>query len=181
MDFVAETAGLHDGGKRKMFGGYLAKRPRGEQEQGRAETLATGFVFVRRLRQAGFVSEHTLHAGRLDDDYKALGVAVSLMLTEPSFARLPFGFWSSILVGQIRRKHYIFALEGGKTTGFLLWMGGRAILIDPPTDSTDYLRSRGVAPKTIDVVDSIPLTAVGKHDKPALRASYWQGRDRAVN
>jgi CRP-like cAMP-binding protein/ribonuclease BN (tRNA processing enzyme) len=40
----------------------------------------------------------------------------------------------------------------GKTTGFLLWMGGRAILIDPPTDATDYLRQRGVAPKTIDGV-----------------------------
>lgn len=40
----------------------------------------------------------------------------------------------------------------GKTTGFLLWMGGRAILVDPPTDSTDYLRVRGVAPKTIDGV-----------------------------
>lgn len=61
------------------------------------------------------------HAGRLDDDYKALGVAVSLMMGEPSFARLPFGFWSSILVGQIRRKHYIFAFEAGKPTGFLGW------------------------------------------------------------
>jgi phosphoribosyl 1,2-cyclic phosphodiesterase len=40
----------------------------------------------------------------------------------------------------------------GKTTGFLLWMGGRAILVDPPTDSTDYLRARGIAPKTIDGV-----------------------------
>lgn len=40
----------------------------------------------------------------------------------------------------------------GKTTGFLLWIGGRAILVDPPTDSTDYLRVRGVAPKTIDGV-----------------------------
>ena len=40
----------------------------------------------------------------------------------------------------------------GKTTGFLLWMGGRAILVDPPTDATDYLRVRGVAPKTIDGV-----------------------------
>jgi CRP-like cAMP-binding protein/glyoxylase-like metal-dependent hydrolase (beta-lactamase superfamily II) len=40
----------------------------------------------------------------------------------------------------------------GKTTGFLLWIGGRAILVDPPTDSTDYLRYRGVAPKTIDGV-----------------------------
>jgi CRP-like cAMP-binding protein/glyoxylase-like metal-dependent hydrolase (beta-lactamase superfamily II) len=40
----------------------------------------------------------------------------------------------------------------GKTTGFLLWMGGRAILVDPPTDTTDYLHARGIAPKTIDGV-----------------------------
>lgn len=40
----------------------------------------------------------------------------------------------------------------GKTTGFLLWIGGRALLVDPPTDSTEYLRVRGVAPKTIDGV-----------------------------
>jgi CRP-like cAMP-binding protein/phosphoribosyl 1,2-cyclic phosphodiesterase len=40
----------------------------------------------------------------------------------------------------------------GKTTGFLLWIGGRAVLVDPPTDSTDYLRARGIAPKTIDGV-----------------------------
>ncbi len=40
----------------------------------------------------------------------------------------------------------------GKTTGFLLWMGGRAIVVDPPTDATEYLRARGVAPKTIDGV-----------------------------
>lgn len=40
----------------------------------------------------------------------------------------------------------------GKTTGFALWMGGRAILVDPPTDATDYLRAHGVAPKTIDGV-----------------------------
>ena len=40
----------------------------------------------------------------------------------------------------------------GKTTGFMLWMGGRALLIDPPIDSTEYLRARGVAPKQIDGV-----------------------------
>lgn len=40
----------------------------------------------------------------------------------------------------------------GKTTGFALWMGGRALLVDPPTDATEYLRARGVAPKTIDGV-----------------------------
>lgn len=38
-----------------------------------------------------------------------------------------------------------------------------------------------VAPKSVDLVDAIPLTAVGKHDKPALRKAYWGGRERAVN
>ncbi|MBP6851390.1 MAG: long-chain fatty acid--CoA ligase, partial [Rhodoferax sp.] len=36
------------------------------------------------------------------------------------------------------------------------------------------------APKSIDFVDAIPLTPVGKPDKKALRARYWQGRDRGV-
>ncbi len=36
-------------------------------------------------------------------------------------------------------------------------------------------------PKTVDFVDAIPLTAVGKHDKPTLRKQYWGGRTRAVN
>lgn len=37
------------------------------------------------------------------------------------------------------------------------------------------------APKSVDVVDAIPLTPVGKADKPALRARYWTGRERRVN
>ena len=36
------------------------------------------------------------------------------------------------------------------------------------------------SPKTIDFVDAIPLTPVGKPDKKALRAPYWQGRERGV-
>ncbi|MGW1887918.1 AMP-binding protein [Streptomyces sp. NPDC001970] len=36
-------------------------------------------------------------------------------------------------------------------------------------------------PKSIDFVDAIPVTALGKHDKAALRATYWAGRRRAVN
>lgn len=36
------------------------------------------------------------------------------------------------------------------------------------------------APKSIDVVDALPLTPVGKPDKPALRARYWEGQDRRV-
>ena len=36
------------------------------------------------------------------------------------------------------------------------------------------------APKSIDVVDAIPLTAIGKPDKKALRARYWQNSERQV-
>jgi fatty-acyl-CoA synthase len=37
------------------------------------------------------------------------------------------------------------------------------------------------APKTIDVVESLPLTAVGKADKKVLRAKYWGGASRGVH
>ena len=37
------------------------------------------------------------------------------------------------------------------------------------------------APKSVDVVDSLPLTPVGKADKKTLRARYWGGHDRLVH
>jgi CRP-like cAMP-binding protein/glyoxylase-like metal-dependent hydrolase (beta-lactamase superfamily II) len=40
----------------------------------------------------------------------------------------------------------------GKTTGYILWIGGRGLLVDPPIDSTYYLSERGVAPTQIDGV-----------------------------
>ena len=36
------------------------------------------------------------------------------------------------------------------------------------------------APKTIDYVEGIPLTAVGKPDKKTLRAQYWDNSERGV-
>ncbi|UBM08277.1 AMP-binding protein [Cupriavidus metallidurans] len=36
-------------------------------------------------------------------------------------------------------------------------------------------------PKTIDFVDALPLTALGKPDKKQLRERYWGGMGRAVN
>ena len=35
------------------------------------------------------------------------------------------------------------------------------------------------APKTVDFVEAIPLSALGKPDKKTLRAQYWTG-DRAI-
>ena len=36
------------------------------------------------------------------------------------------------------------------------------------------------SPKAIDFVDAIPLTPVGKPDKKAVRAQYWEGSERGV-
>jgi fatty-acyl-CoA synthase len=47
----------------------------------------------------------------------------------------------------------------------------------------EFVKSRKgslVAPKSIDFVDAIPLTNLGKVDKKAIRARYWEGRARAV-
>ena len=37
------------------------------------------------------------------------------------------------------------------------------------------------APKTVEFLENLPLTPVGKADKRALRARYWEGRDRSVS
>jgi len=37
------------------------------------------------------------------------------------------------------------------------------------------------APKSVDFVDSLPVTGLGKLDKKAIRARYWAGKDRAVH
>ncbi len=37
------------------------------------------------------------------------------------------------------------------------------------------------APKTIEFVDSLPVTGLGKLDKKAIRARYWDGQQRAVH
>jgi len=36
------------------------------------------------------------------------------------------------------------------------------------------------APKSVDFVDALPLTAVGKPDKKTLKASYWKDQERGV-
>jgi fatty-acyl-CoA synthase len=36
------------------------------------------------------------------------------------------------------------------------------------------------APKSIDFVEGIPLTAIGKPDKKVLKAQYWEGQERGV-
>jgi hemolysin-activating ACP:hemolysin acyltransferase len=52
----------------------------------------------------------------------ALGLAVSHLMTKPAFANLKFGDWSRILVGQLNRGHYRFAIDANnQVQGFMGW------------------------------------------------------------
>jgi hemolysin-activating ACP:hemolysin acyltransferase len=52
----------------------------------------------------------------------ALGLAVEHLMSKPAFARLPFGQWSGILVGQINRKQCCFVIDrDNKVQGFAGW------------------------------------------------------------
>lgn len=57
-----------------------------------------------------------------DKPAMALGLAVNHLMTKPAFAKLQFGEWSQILVGQINRKHYYFVLDAqNQIQGFAGW------------------------------------------------------------
>jgi hemolysin-activating ACP:hemolysin acyltransferase len=59
---------------------------------------------------------------RPDSPGLALGLAVNHMMTKPAFARLRFGEWSRVLVGQINRKHYYFVVDAeNRIQGFVGW------------------------------------------------------------
>jgi hemolysin-activating ACP:hemolysin acyltransferase len=63
-----------------------------------------------------------LRVFRPDNAYVALGLAVNHLMTKPAFAQLRFGDWSRILVGQINRKHFLFAVDANnQIQGFLGW------------------------------------------------------------
>ena len=59
---------------------------------------------------------------RPQSPYVALGLAANHLMTKPAFANRRFGDWSRILVGQINRKHYCFAVDSkNQIQGFMGW------------------------------------------------------------
>ena len=51
----------------------------------------------------------------------AFARAVGHLMTEPAFARAPFGHVARGLAGQVNRGHYAFAERGGVIVGFAGW------------------------------------------------------------
>ena len=57
---------------------------------------------------------------------------------------------------------------------------GTAVTAQDLIDFVKALKGSLMAPKSVDFVDQIPLTNLGKIDKKTIRASYWDGRTRNV-
>lgn len=51
----------------------------------------------------------------------ALGNAINLLRTATPFSTYRFGVFSSVLWGQIVRKHYVFTLSGRQLVGYFGW------------------------------------------------------------
>ncbi len=63
-----------------------------------------------------------LSVWRPKDPAAALGLAVEFLIKKPAFARLQFGEWSQVLVYQVARGHYFFAVDRSlRVQGFLGW------------------------------------------------------------
>jgi hemolysin-activating ACP:hemolysin acyltransferase len=67
------------------------------------------------------VERHGLRTLTFENRATALGLAVEHLMMKPAFARLPFGHWSRILTGQIRRGQYFFIAEPKRIVGFCGW------------------------------------------------------------
>jgi CRP-like cAMP-binding protein len=62
----------------------------------------------------------------------------------------------------------------GKTTGFIVWIGHRGLLVDPPVDAGEQLREQGVPPKLIDGV--ILTHCHADHDSGTFQKILEEGR-----
>jgi fatty-acyl-CoA synthase len=66
----------------------------------------------------------------------------------------------------------------------------KAVVVPRPGESIDAdelialvkeVKGSVQAPKSVDIVEAIPVSPLGKPDKKALREQYWKGRNRGVN
>lgn len=70
---------------------------------------------------------------------------------------------------------------GEAVTAVVVPRPGSTVDISTLTESVKRRKGAHQAPKAIEIVDRLPLTAVGKIDKKRLREQYWAGLERHVH
>jgi fatty-acyl-CoA synthase len=70
---------------------------------------------------------------------------------------------------------------GEAVTAVIVLRDGATLDVDELIALVKERKGSHYAPKSVDIVDSIPMSPLGKPDKKALRALYWAGSDRLVH
>ncbi len=69
---------------------------------------------------------------------------------------------------------------GEAVKAFVVLKPGASVEVRELQEHVKHRRGAPWSPKSIDFLDAIPVTGLGKLDRKLLRAPYWQGRTRAV-
>ena len=70
---------------------------------------------------------------------------------------------------------------GEAVTAVVVLRNGATLDIDELIALVKEKKGSHHAPKSVEIVDSIPMSPLGKPDKKALRARYWTGSERLVH
>lgn len=65
---------------------------------------------------------------------------------------------------------------GAKTSGFIVWLNGKGVLVDPPVNTTAWLRRQGINPRAVE--DIILTHCHADHDSGTLQKILQEGRVR---
>ncbi len=63
---------------------------------------------------------------------------------------------------------------GHRTSGFILWIDGHGVMVDPPVDSAEWMRRSGIGGKHVDVL--LLTHCHADHDAGALQKIMQEGR-----
>jgi fatty-acyl-CoA synthase len=70
---------------------------------------------------------------------------------------------------------------GEAVTAFVVARPGGHLDVERLRSAVRARKGAHHVPKQVHAVTALPVTSLGKIDKKALRAPFWQGRGRAVN
>jgi len=103
----------------------------------------------------------------------ALGIAANLVRRKPPFSNFNFGRMTSVLIGQIRRGHYLIAFRRGTPVGFIGW----AVT---PHEIAERWLNEGYTPKYHECIegDSCVLLTVYSEARKVTTAMIRQARIR---
>jgi len=149
-----------------VMDGYW-KRPETTQETLRGDWLHTGDVAVRDAEGYLYIVDRTkdmIISGGFNIYPREVEDA---LMAHPAVA-------SACVIGVPDEKW------GEAVKAFVVLKPG--VAVDAATLQAHVKDRRGApwSPKSVDFVDSVPVTGLGKLDRKALRAPYWQGRARGV-